>query len=144
MIKKSYLSILSVIISISIFSQEFEKPKEVDEDFFKEYKKHSVSFNICGKDGFRHSIISATKLTLDCLVNIKMNENKQLKIVVSCHADNVGTKDYNVGLSRRCAEIYVKFLADKGIDTQRLIAEFYGYDMEKYNSVYNESDLANR
>ena len=32
MIKKSYLSILSVIISISIFSQEFEKPKEVDED----------------------------------------------------------------------------------------------------------------
>jgi len=83
MIKKSYLSILSVIISISIFPQEFEKPKEVDEDFFKEYKKHSVSFNISGKDGFRHSIISATKLTLDCLVNVKMNENKQLKIVVS-------------------------------------------------------------
>jgi outer membrane protein OmpA-like peptidoglycan-associated protein len=73
-----------------------------------------------------------------------MNENKDLKVVVSGHTDKVGTKDYNEGLSRRRADICVKYLTSKGIDSQRLIAEFYGYDMEKYNSGNKELNLANR
>ncbi|MFZ4672680.1 MAG: hypothetical protein ACOYLT_11795, partial [Flavobacterium sp.] len=69
MIKKSYLSILSVIISLSTFSQDYEKPKpfekpnEVAEDFIQEYNKHSVSFDIGGKDGVRHPGITSMKLT---------------------------------------------------------------------------------
>lgn len=91
----------------------------------------------------KSELLPSGKVILDRLAKL-MNENKDLKVVVSGHADKVGTKDYNEGLSRRRADICVKYLTSKGIDSQRLIAEFYGYDMEKYNSGNKELNLANR
>jgi OOP family OmpA-OmpF porin len=91
----------------------------------------------------KSELLSSGIVILDRLAKL-MNENKDLKVVVSGHADKVGTKDYNEGLSRRRADVCVKYLTSKGIDAQRLIAEFYGYDMEKYNSGNKELNLANR
>jgi len=91
----------------------------------------------------KFELLPSGKEILDRLAKL-MKDNKDFIVVVSGHADNVGTKVYNEGLSKRRAEICVKYLIDSGINPQRLITEFYGYDMEKYNSENKELKLANR
>lgn len=91
----------------------------------------------------KSELLASGKVILDRLAKL-MNENKDLKVVVSGHADKVGTKDYNEGLSRRRAENCVKYLTSQGIDAQRLIIEFFGSDIEKYSSNNKELNLANR
>ncbi len=91
----------------------------------------------------KSELLASGKVILDRLAKL-MKDNKDLKIVVSGHADKVGTKDYNEGLSRRRAENCVKYLTSQGVDSQRLIVEFFGSDIEKYSSDNREMNLANR
>lgn len=91
----------------------------------------------------KSELLASGKVILDRLAKL-MKDNKDLKIVVSGHADKVGAKDYNEGLSRRRAENCVKYLTSQGIDAQRLIVEFFGLDIEKYSSDNKELNLANR
>jgi outer membrane protein OmpA-like peptidoglycan-associated protein len=91
----------------------------------------------------KSDLLPSGKAILDRLVKL-MKDNKDLKIVVSGHADKIGAKDYNEGLSRRRAENCVKYLTSQGIDAQRLIIEFFGSDIEKYSADNKQLNLANR
>ena len=54
------------------------------------------------------------------------NERLLLKIEISGHTDNVGTKEYNKDLSYRRAKAVVNALTRKGIDPARIVANGYG------------------
>jgi OOP family OmpA-OmpF porin len=91
----------------------------------------------------KSELLPSGKVILDRLVKL-MSDKSELKIIVAGHTDKVGTKDYNEDLSRKRAENCVKYLNAKGIDSQRLIIEFFGADMEKYPSDKRELNIANR
>ena len=64
-------------------------------------------------------------LELDKLVAI-LNDNPEIKIELSSHTDSRATADYNMDLSKRRAQAAVKYIIDKGIDPNRIVARGYG------------------
>ena len=55
-----------------------------------------------------------------------LNENPTIKVEISSHTDNKGDDKYNLKLSQGRAESVVKYLIDKGVDKDRLVAKGYG------------------
>jgi outer membrane protein OmpA-like peptidoglycan-associated protein len=55
-----------------------------------------------------------------------LRQNETLTVEIGGHTDAVGTKDYNLYLSRRRAEAVKDFLTKKGIDARRVKAVGYG------------------
>lgn len=62
---------------------------------------------------------------LDDLYQIMIN-NPTLVIELSSHTDSRGSDAYNMALSQRRAESAVRYLINKGIDADRLVAKGYG------------------
>ncbi len=91
----------------------------------------------------KSELLLSSKLILDRLVKL-MNNEKDLKIIISGHADKTGNKENNEKLSRQRAETCQKYLVSKGIEADRLIIEFYGSEIEKYTSNGVDLNLANR
>ncbi len=56
-----------------------------------------------------------------------MDETPTLRIEISGHTDNVGSKSYNKKLSEKRAKSVVDYLVDKGIDKSRLAFAGYGF-----------------
>ncbi len=75
---------------------------------------------------FDSSYLSApSKASLDTLAML-MNENQDISIEVSAHADSRGPDRYNIWLSERRANRVVDYLAKKDVDTSRMKARGYG------------------
>lgn len=55
-----------------------------------------------------------------------MIEKPKIKIQISGHTDNVGASVYNLQLSKKRAEVVVRFLIKKGVDANRLSSKGYG------------------
>jgi outer membrane protein OmpA-like peptidoglycan-associated protein len=55
-----------------------------------------------------------------------MRQNQSLMVEISGHTDAIGTKAYNVFLSRKRAEAVKDYLTKKGIDARRIKAVGYG------------------
>jgi len=55
-----------------------------------------------------------------------MQQNANMKVEIAGHTDAVGTKNYNMFLSRKRAEAVKDFLTKKGIDSRRIKAVGYG------------------
>lgn len=55
-----------------------------------------------------------------------MQENPEIKVAISSHADRKGSDAYNLQLSQRRAKAVVDYLIEKGIDAQRLVPKGYG------------------
>jgi len=62
---------------------------------------------------------------LNKLVEV-LNDNPEIKIEMSSHTDSIASNDYNLALSQRRAESTVKYLVNKGIAPERLVAKGYG------------------
>ena len=62
---------------------------------------------------------------LNMLENM-MRSNPGMNVEISGHTDAIGTKDYNMYLSRKRAEAVKDFLTKKGIDARRIKAVGYG------------------
>ena len=63
--------------------------------------------------------------TLDAAVAV-LNEYEDLRLLIRGHADETGTDEYNVDLSRRRAEQVKVYLVGKGIEEKRLRTEGVG------------------
>ncbi len=61
---------------------------------------------------------------------------------VDGHTDAKGTLPYNLSLSQRRANAVVRFLAERGVDTTKLVARGYGFTRPKVAS--NPFDPQNR
>ncbi|HMC98529.1 MAG TPA: OmpA family protein, partial [Ferruginibacter sp.] len=57
-----------------------------------------------------------------------LNENKNLRIQISGHTDNVGQAKDNLLLSENRAKAVVNYLVSKGIDAKRLVGKGFGAD----------------
>ena len=55
-----------------------------------------------------------------------MNKNPEMQILVEGHTDNIGTDEYNIGLSERRAGAVVKYLSENGIAKERLQSKGWG------------------
>ena len=55
-----------------------------------------------------------------------LNQNPEIKVEISGHTDNTGSKTDNVNLSLERAKVVVNTLIQKGIDKNRLTAKGYG------------------
>lgn len=62
-----------------------------------------------------------------------LNDNPDIRITLSAHADRHGASDYNQHLSERRAESVVRYLVAQGIAPERLIAT--GYSWERPHTV---------
>lgn len=58
-----------------------------------------------------------------------MTSNPAVRIEVSGHTDNLGTNDYNLGLSEKRAQAVTKYLIDSGINRARIVPKGYGATM---------------
>ena len=75
----------------------------------------------------KYSLKSESYAELDKIEKL-MNENPSMKLEISGHTDKIGTHAYNIVLAKRRANSVVKFLVNKGISSDRLIAKGYGED----------------
>lgn len=71
-----------------------------------------------------------SKVALDKLVNL-LNENPNITIELSAHADARGAAEYNKRLSQRRAESVVNYLIAHGIPADRLTPKGYGKERPK-------------
>ncbi len=59
----------------------------------------------------------------DLLVN-----NKDVRVEIGGHTDNVGTSTYNKNLAEKRAKAVYDYIVDKGIEATRLVYKGYGYE----------------
>jgi peptidoglycan-associated lipoprotein len=62
---------------------------------------------------------------LDKLVQLLI-DNPEIKIELSSHTDSIATVEYNLDLSQRRAESAVKYMVQRGISPDRMVAKGYG------------------
>lgn len=96
-----------------------------------------VTFDENNPDGSKAGVYFATnkyditpnaKLALDKLVKI-FKEYPDTDLLIEGHTDDVGTNEYNYGLSQRRAEAVVNYLRNTGaIEGKRMITKWYGED----------------
>ena len=73
------------------------------------------------------SVIKAEAYTLlDDVVTI-LNQNPAMKVELQGHTDNIGSKAYNMGLSKRRANAVKAYLAKKGIAKSRMTTKGFGF-----------------
>lgn len=63
--------------------------------------------------------------SLDELANL-MNRKSEWKLLIAGHTDNQGSAQNNLVLSKRRAEAVRDYLEQRGVDTERLIVQYFG------------------
>ncbi len=85
----------------------------------------------------QHTLTPEAKKTIDTTMYSIMSQTPDIIVEISSHTDSVGSSEYNQLLSQRRADAVVKYLTEKGIDSDRLIAKGYG---EKRPIVSNKTE----
>ena len=90
-----------------------------------------------------------TNLTSKSLQTLKsvvdaLNDNSQLNIVLSGHADERGTREYNLALGQRRADTVSQYLILNGIESNRIITKSYGEERPIANGQDEGSYAKNR
>ena len=93
---------------------------ESDIEYFQNLVGDTVLFTV-DQSGLRPDAISILKAQADWL-----KEKKFLPITVEGHADEQGTREYNLALGARRATAVREFLIAKGIDQDRISIVTYG------------------
>jgi len=70
-----------------------------------------------------------------------LNENPDMKVVISGHTDSMGSDEYNIKLSRRRVDAVYNFLVGNGISADRISEEAYGESkpIKENNSSINRA-----
>ncbi len=78
-----------------------------------------------------HFTVDESRLTEEARETLRgqarwLRENPDFQIVIEGHADERGTREYNLALGARRASAAESFLADQGIDSRRMRTVSYG------------------
>ncbi len=73
-----------------------------------------------------------------------LEENKNIKIVLNGHTDNVGSPESNMDLSNRRANAVKDYLINQGIDASRLSAKGYGETKPRASNDTDDGRALNR
>jgi OmpA-OmpF porin, OOP family len=95
---------------------------EVKEEVVKrlEYAAHRIYFATGSA-----KLLNTSFKSLDDVVRI-MNDEKDLKLTIEGHTDNVGTDEYNHTLSHNRALSVKNYLLSKGVDESRITSQGFG------------------
>ena len=80
---------------------------------------------------------------LDAVVMV-LKRNPSLKIRIEGNTDNIGTEEYNMGLSDRRAKAVMEYLVKAGIDQSRLSTIGYGFSKPIATNATKEGRALNR
>ena len=89
--------------------------------------KNEIVLNNIFFDFNKASLRPESKTELENLIKL-MNDNPNIKIEISGHADNIGSSAYNQKLSESRAKAVVDYLIEHGIERSRLSHMGYGFD----------------
>lgn len=73
-----------------------------------------------------------------------LNQFGEMKILIEGHTDNIGTEEYNLGLSQRRAQAVYDFLVSQDVDESRLSSEGYGESRPVADNDTEEGRQQNR
>jgi outer membrane protein OmpA-like peptidoglycan-associated protein len=73
-----------------------------------------------------------------------MNSNKNWKLTLSGHTDNMGAASFNLDLSKRRAESVKAFLVQNGVPVSRIFIEYYGLTKPIVPNTTDQNRLKNR
>ncbi len=103
-----------------------------------------VEFNEKILFGFDRSDLNASSISsLDKLANI-LDKYPDTDIEIQGHTDNVGTENYNEGLSEKRASVVSNYLLSKGVNKSRLNPKGYGETAPKYENTTENGRTQNR
>ena len=91
----------------------------------------------------KSSLTSKSIQTLKSAVNA-LKENSSIKITLAGHADERGTREYNLALGQRRAEIVSDYLVLNGIQNQRITVKSYGEERPAVIGQDEQSYAKNR
>lgn len=77
-------------------------------------------------------------------VAAKLNERKDVYMVVIGHTDNVGAAAYNTTLSKKRAEAVKSYLVTQGVESGRILVESYGFERPLESNTTPEGRAKNR
>jgi len=81
--------------------------------------------------------------TLDEVVAI-LNTNPEISMIIEGHTDSQGDRLLNIDLSQRRADSVMKYLVDKGVSADRLVAKGYGPDRPLASGKTEKDNEQNR
>jgi peptidoglycan-associated lipoprotein len=55
-----------------------------------------------------------------------LNQYRNYRILIEGHADERGTREYNIALGARRANVVVNYLVSKGVDSRRITSKSFG------------------
>jgi len=135
------------------FPEEEVKPvkevlKEEAENAMKEEKEHfKIALEKLMKQNlfdFDSDVIKEENFAnLDAIADF-LKEYDNIKVTVEGHTDNVGSEEYNKGLSERRAEAVGDYLINKGIDGSRITTEGFGFAKPVASNDTEEGQAQNR
>ena len=73
----------------------------------------------------RYELLQSAETTLKTLLNY-LNENHDVRLLISGHTDDLGTEEYNLELSNNRAKSVYNWLINSGIDSTRLDYKGFG------------------
>ena len=116
------ISLLAGCESNDRLKNALDKPQisQSDIEYFQNLVGDTVLFTV-DQSGLRPDAISVLKAQADWL-----KEKKFLPITIEGHADEQGTREYNLALGARRATAVREFLIAKGIEQDRISIVTYG------------------
>ncbi len=100
------------------------------------FELHDINFETNSADLNQSSFEELNKL-----VEL-MKTNPQMKVEISAHTDDVGSKAYNLKLSERRAASVKEYLFDKGIPENQIVSKGYGESKPAYLPANTEENRA--
>ena len=73
-----------------------------------------------------------------------LNQFAEMNVIIEGHTDNIGTDEYNLGLSQRRAQAVDEFLVSQGVTKERLRWEGYGESRPVAENDTDENRQKNR
>ena len=91
----------------------------------------------------KYNLTSRSIQTLRGVISA-MNDNESLMLVVEGHADERGTREYNLALGQRRAESVADYLESRGINRSRLVIKSYGEESPAVSASNERAWARNR
>ena len=91
----------------------------------------------------KYNLTSRSIQTLRGVISA-MNDNESLTLVVEGHADERGTREYNLALGQRRDESVADYLESRGVNRSRLIIKSYGEEMPAISASNENAWSKNR
>ena len=91
----------------------------------------------------KYNLSSRSIQTLRGVIS-SMKDNPSLTLVLEGHADERGTREYNLALGQRRAESVADYLETRGIDRSRLLIKSYGEESPAVSASNERAWARNR